>query len=84
MVPSEIVTDIPPAIHALEQAMRLHNGGDSREWFLLSSAHSLKGDRVQARQWYDKAVQWMASNSPKDQELSALRAEAASLLGRPN
>jgi tetratricopeptide (TPR) repeat protein len=37
---------IPTAIDALEQAMRLRNGGDSHEWFPLSAAHSLKGDRV--------------------------------------
>jgi tetratricopeptide (TPR) repeat protein len=73
---------ISTAIDALEQAMRLRNGGDSHEWLFLSIAHSLKLDRVQARRWYDEAVQGMVSNSPDDQELGALRAAAASLLGR--
>ena len=72
---------IPTAIDALEQAMRLGNGGDGQEWFLLSSAYSLKGDRVQARRWFDKAAQWLATHRPDDPALRALRAKAAQLLG---
>jgi Tfp pilus assembly protein PilF len=75
---------ISTALEALQKAMNLRNGGDSHEWFLLAVAYSLKGDSVQARRWYDKAVLWMESNLPNDQELRSLRAESASLLGRAN
>jgi tetratricopeptide (TPR) repeat protein len=36
---------------------------------------------VEARRWYDKAVQWMEKNRPKHPELQAFRKEAAALLG---
>ena len=69
-----------PALDALQRTMKLRNGGDSHEWFLLASAYALKGDRVEARRWYDKAVQWMETK-PRDETLIELRSEAAQLLG---
>ena len=44
-------------------------------------AHQQKGDKDQARQWYDRAAIWMEKNKPKDEELLRFRAEAAALLG---
>jgi tetratricopeptide (TPR) repeat protein len=68
------------AVAALDQAMKLRNGGDSTDWFVLAMAHWQLDDQDEARRWYDKAVQWMDRNKPKDPELRGFRAEAAELL----
>jgi tetratricopeptide (TPR) repeat protein/serine/threonine protein kinase len=70
-----------PAVGALKRSMNLPKGGDSFDWFFLAMAHWQLGEKDQARQWYDRAVQWMDKNRPKDEELRRFRAEAAELLG---
>jgi tetratricopeptide (TPR) repeat protein len=72
--------DWKAAIEALTQSMELRNGGDSNDWFFLAMAHWQRGDKPQARSWYDKAIPWMEKNQPKDEELIRFRAEAAALL----
>jgi hypothetical protein len=47
--------------------------------FFLAMAHWQLGHKTEARQWYDRAVQWMEKNKPKDDELRRFRAEAAKL-----
>jgi tetratricopeptide (TPR) repeat protein len=49
--------------------------------FFLAMAHWQLGEKDKARQWYEKAVQWMEKNLPKNEELRRFRAEAAELLG---
>ena len=44
-------------------------------------AHWQKGDKDQARQWYDKAVNGMEKNKSRDEDLRRFRAEAAAVLG---
>ena len=39
------------------------------------------GQKDEARQWYNRAVEWMEKNQPEDEELRHFRAEAAELLG---
>jgi tetratricopeptide (TPR) repeat protein len=68
------------AIAALEKSMELSKGGDSSDWFFLAMAHWKLGEKDKAREWYDKAVQWMDKNQPKNDELRRFRAEAAELL----
>ncbi|HUG93043.1 MAG TPA: protein kinase [Planctomycetaceae bacterium] len=48
--------------------------------FFLAMAHCRLDNRGEARQWYDKAVEWMAKNAPNDKELFRFRAEAEALL----
>ena len=55
--------------------------GDATDWFFLAMAHWQLGDKDEARKWYDKAVEWMDKNQPKNEELLRFRAEAAELLG---
>jgi superkiller protein 3 len=69
------------AIDALEKSMELRNGGDSVDWFFLAMAHWQLGQKVKARDWYDRAVQWMEKNQAKNEELGRFRAEASELLG---
>jgi tetratricopeptide (TPR) repeat protein len=69
------------AVAALEKSMQLRSGGDSFDWFFLAMSHRQLGDPAKAREWYDRAVQWMDKNKPQDEELRSFRAEAAALLG---
>ena len=69
------------ASSALEQARRISTGDNSYVLLFLAMTHWQLGDKNQARQWYDKAVQWMDKNKPKDEELRRFRAEASALLG---
>ena len=68
------------AVAALEKSAGLRNGGDSFDWFFLAMAHWKLGAKDKAREWYDKAVRWMDTNQPKNEELRRFRAEAAELL----
>ena len=60
--------------------MQLRNGGDSNDWFVLAMAYWRLGEEEKARQWFDKAVQWMDKNMPNGRDLARFRAEAAALL----
>jgi serine/threonine-protein kinase len=68
------------AITALETSLTLQ-GDNAHDEFFLAMAHWQLGDRSQARQWFDKAVQRMERDSPYDDELRQFRAEASALLG---
>jgi tetratricopeptide (TPR) repeat protein len=73
--------DWKSAIEALTRAVELNEGGTSLDFFFLAMAHWHLGDKEQARQWYEKAVEWMKKNRPTDEELRRFREEAAQLLG---
>jgi serine/threonine-protein kinase len=73
--------DWRPSIDALERSETLapdkhvaFNG------FFLAMAHWQLGDKVNARSWFDRAVQWMEKRQPQNEELRRFRAEAAELL----
>jgi serine/threonine protein kinase/TPR repeat protein len=68
------------AVETLEKSMELRDGGDSFDWFFLAMAHWQLGDKDEARNWYDQAVEWMEKNQPNNVELGRFRAEAAELL----
>jgi serine/threonine protein kinase/Flp pilus assembly protein TadD len=74
--------DWQAAVTALNRATGLRSGGDSAEWFFLAMAHWQLGEKQQARAWYDRAIQWMNANQPRDETLRRCRAEAAALLDR--
>ncbi len=70
------------AIEALEESQRLSDTPrSSSNGFFLAMAHWQLGHQDEARQWYDKAVEWMEKNRPDDEELLRFRTEAADLLG---
>jgi uncharacterized protein HemY len=68
------------AIEALDRAVKLGRGGTGFDFFFLAMAHWQRGEKEQARQYYDKAVRWMDKNNLQDEELRRFRAEAAALL----
>jgi hypothetical protein len=55
-------------------------GGESAQWFFLAMAHWRLGRKHKAREWYDRAVQYMDKNQPNDAYRRGLWAEAAELL----
>jgi tetratricopeptide (TPR) repeat protein len=65
---------------ALLKSTSIRGGGDSFDWFFLATAAWQQGNRDQAREWYDRAVEWMERNRPKDEELIRFRREAEELL----
>jgi serine/threonine protein kinase/tetratricopeptide (TPR) repeat protein len=69
------------AIEAFLKSAQLSKGDDSYGFFFLAMAHWQLGERDKARTWYDRAVDWMDKNSPKNEELKRFRAEATALLG---
>ncbi len=73
--------DHKAAIAALDKVRELGSSGDSYEWFFLAMAHWKLGEKDKARQWYERAVQWMDKNQSTNEELRRFRAEAAALLG---
>jgi tetratricopeptide (TPR) repeat protein len=68
------------ALAALEKSMAMRKGGDSFDWFFLGMANAQLGEQGKAREWYDRAVDWMVKNKPTNDELRRFRAEAAELL----
>jgi uncharacterized protein HemY len=70
------------SIAALEKSCKLQTGGmgDSAQWFPLAMAHMQLGEQEKARQWYDRAVQWMDKNQSKLGVLRRFRTEAEELL----
>ena len=68
------------AIDALEKSIKLRKGGDSLDWFVLAMAQWQIGKQDVARTWYDRGVQWMEKNQPRNEELRRLYAEAEELL----
>jgi serine/threonine protein kinase/tetratricopeptide (TPR) repeat protein len=77
----------PAAITALRKSIELSNGGHPADWFFLAMAHWQRGEKEQAREWYDRAAQWMQTNQQALEknkrileELQGFRAEAEGLL----
>jgi tetratricopeptide (TPR) repeat protein len=68
------------AVTALEKSVELRHGGDSNDFFFLAMAHGQLGRKGEAHQWYNKAIEWMGENQPKNEELIRYCAEAAELL----
>jgi serine/threonine protein kinase/Flp pilus assembly protein TadD len=70
-----------PALDSLQKSSELRGGGDASDWYFLAMANWQLGHKDEARTWYDKAVEWMDKNQPKNEELLRFRNEAAELLG---
>jgi tetratricopeptide (TPR) repeat protein len=71
------------SLAASERSMALRNGGDASDWFFLAMAHCQKGEKDEARKWFDRAVAWTKEKDPKNADLRQFWTEAAGLLGQP-
>ncbi len=70
------------AIGWLDKSTQADAGGSASDWFFLAMAHQRLGHHEEARNDYDKAVQWMDQHAPHDEELLRFRQEAQELLAR--
>jgi tetratricopeptide (TPR) repeat protein len=61
---------------AFAASMLLRKGGDGFDWFFLAMLDWQCGEKETARQWYDRAVQWMDRQRRNDPTLLRLKAEA--------
>jgi tetratricopeptide (TPR) repeat protein len=64
---------------ALERAQEIH-GVDGFICFFLAMAHWQLGEKEKAHKAFAEAVEWMAKNQPRNDDLARFRAEAAELL----
>jgi uncharacterized protein HemY len=70
------------AIDALQKSEELLPGEVlSSNAFFLAMAHWQLDQKEEARQWYDRAAEWMDHNRTQDEELQQFRAEVEDLLG---
>jgi tetratricopeptide (TPR) repeat protein len=77
--------DLDEALAALQKSLDIANGGDGRyvceDWYFLAMVTWKLGRKDEAREWYDRAVEWTVKRAPNDEELRRFRAEAAGLMG---
>jgi Flp pilus assembly protein TadD len=69
------------AIEALNKSMELRQGGDAFDWYFLGMAEWQRGNKDEARKWYEKAAAWRAEKSKDNEELVRFEEEARELLG---
>jgi tetratricopeptide (TPR) repeat protein len=72
--------DWAAAVEALSKSMELRQGGDAFDWFFLAMAEWQRGNKDEARRWYDKAREWTQRNAAANEELQRFEAEAKGVL----
>jgi serine/threonine protein kinase len=80
-------SDWSAAAFAAQRSTELNKGGDALDWFLLAAIQHQYGNPVDARRWYDRAVDWVRQNPGGDEahatEIRQFHDEAAKVLGVP-
>ena len=71
------------SLAASGRSMELGKGGVAYDWFSQTMAHLQKGDKGEARKWFDRAVAWTKEKEPTNLELRRFWTEAAELMGEP-
>ena len=69
---------MPPG--SLNKSIKLRHGGDAWDHFFLAVSHQRFDKPGEARQWYDKGVDWTKKNAPKNEDLRRLQSEASKTL----
>lgn len=57
------------SLMAIDKAIDIDQGGSPSDWYIKAMALAGNGDKEAARQWFNKAESWRASNSPNNSEL---------------
>lgn len=65
---------------AFEESMNLRSGGDSFDWFFLAMLEWNDGNPEAAREWMERANDWMETNAADDPQLEMFRDEARQLI----
>ncbi len=71
------------SLAASGRSMELRKGEGAYNWFFQAMVHWQKGDKDEARKWFDKAVAWTKEKDPKNKELLQFWREASELMGQP-
>jgi tetratricopeptide (TPR) repeat protein len=66
---------------ALQKSMDRWGGGYALQWFVMAMTHWQLGDKVKAREFYNRAVDNMDKYHARDEGLRRFRQEAEELLG---
>jgi tetratricopeptide (TPR) repeat protein len=69
------------SVAAAEQATGMRDGGDADDWFILALAHWQRGERGEARRWFEQAVTGIRQHASEAAGLRPLWTEAAESLG---
>ena len=72
--------DYQAATEALDKFEKMTSGNLPQYGFFLAIAYWQLDEKDKARHAYERAVQWMDKNQPKNQELRRFRAEAEELI----
>ena len=78
-----IVRVTGPSLAASGRSMELRKGEGAYNWFFQAMVRWQKGDKDEARKWFDKAVAWTKEKDPKNKELLQFWREASELMGQP-
>jgi tetratricopeptide (TPR) repeat protein len=70
--------DWKAAIEELNASIKLRQHG--ADMLFLAMAHKRMDQDAEARGWYDRAIEWIAKNAPKDDEMRRFKDEARALL----
>jgi tetratricopeptide (TPR) repeat protein len=73
--------DNSAARDALERSADLKGGADACDWLILSMIAFQRGDKAQARRWYDQATRWIEREPPTSDDVFRCRWEVMNLLG---
>jgi serine/threonine-protein kinase len=72
------------ALEAYEKSLALDRGDQPVTWFLLARVHGAIGNRLEARDWFDKGMDWMERKKSTDARLIRVRDEAKAALDGPS
>ncbi len=70
------------AIEALSRSVELTSGGSEADWLFLAMGDWQRGEKDEARRWYDKAIATMDGSRSGDEELIRFREEETTLMRR--
>ncbi|HKB04741.1 MAG TPA: protein kinase [Gemmataceae bacterium] len=77
--------NLEEASAALQKSLDNANGADRayvcENWIFLAMVNWKQDRKDKAREWYDRAADWVVKKKPKEEEIRRFRAEAATLMG---
>jgi uncharacterized protein HemY len=71
------------AISSLNRAVELNKGAEPTDFFFLAMAHSRRGDKSEAEQFFQRGVEAANKKETISPELKMFWSEAAGVLGKP-
>ena len=73
--------DMRGAIDALMHSVRLQGAGQVVDWMFLGMANQKLGNAGEAKLWYERATDWISSQSGLDPEVARFLVDAKALFG---